>query len=155
MLVSGKSRAGCGGIPTVLGDDELLSFVVESLGFEEMLVIEVAPVVAPCATLAESLVHTGLGLGPVLDDGTGRERTFGAGHDGRRGGGRQAQLAGVYIGGINGLVTSCGSTVSAGPSHINNKIPGRPCALCPFFDPLKVSLSFDHLFHLGGEMRGK
>ena len=82
MLVSGESHAECGGVPTLV-DDGLLSFIVERFGFEEILLVDVAPVVAARATLAEGLVHSGLGLGSVLDNGTGGERTFGAGHDGR------------------------------------------------------------------------
>lgn len=79
--MSGKARVECGGVPTLV-DDGLLSLVVECLGFEEIFLVDVAPVVAPRATLAESLVHTGLGLGSVLDNGTGRERAFGASHGG-------------------------------------------------------------------------
>jgi hypothetical protein len=65
-LVSGGSRAECGGIQTLAGD-ELSSFVVESLIFKEVLLVDAAPVVASCTALAESLVHAGLGLGSVLD----------------------------------------------------------------------------------------
>ena len=68
MLVSGESRAECGGILT-LADNRLLSLVVKAFGFEEILIVDVAPVVAPRATLAESLVHAGLGLGSVLKIG--------------------------------------------------------------------------------------
>jgi len=82
MALSDESRTECGGILTLVGD-RLLSFVVKSSGFKEILLVDVAPVVAPRAALAESLVHTRLGLGSVLDYGTGRERTFGASHDGR------------------------------------------------------------------------
>ena len=121
MLVSGESRAECGGILT-LADNRLLSLVVKAFGFEEILIVDVAPVVAPRATLAESLVHAGLGLGPVLNYGAGRERAFGAGHDGGWGKGRGLS-AEVYIGEIikrsTSLVTSCGSKVSTGPSHKN------------------------------------
>jgi hypothetical protein len=61
----------------------LLPFIIESFVFEEILVVNVAPVMTSGATLAEGLVHTRLGLGSVLDYGTGSERTFGASHDGK------------------------------------------------------------------------
>lgn len=82
MLVSGESCAECGGTRTFAGDG-LLPFVVESFAFEEILVVDVAPVMASRATLAEGLVHARLGLGSVLDYGTRSERTFGASHDGK------------------------------------------------------------------------
>lgn len=81
-LVSGESHVDRGGIQTLVGD-ELLSFVVESFGFKRILIVDVAPVVASCTALAESLVHAGLGLGSVLEYCTWRERTFGASHGGR------------------------------------------------------------------------
>jgi hypothetical protein len=79
--VSGDSRADCGGMLTLVGDG-LLLLVIESFGFDGIDLVDVTPVVAPCATLTEGFVHAGLGLRPVLDYGTGGERTFGAGHDG-------------------------------------------------------------------------
>lgn len=77
-----ESCAGCGGILTLVGDGILL-FVIESVGFEEIHFIDVAPVVTACATLTEGFVHATLGLGPVLDYGAGGEGTFGASHGGR------------------------------------------------------------------------
>jgi len=50
-----------------LAGDGLLSFVVKSFGFKIIFIVDVAPVVAPCASLAESLVHARLGLGSVLN----------------------------------------------------------------------------------------
>ena len=82
MLVSGESRAECGGMLTLVGDG-LLSLVVETFGFDEILIVDAAPVVTACATLAESFVHARLGLGSVLRQGTERVRAFGASHDGR------------------------------------------------------------------------
>ena len=79
--MSGESGTECGGMLTLLGDG-LLLLVVESSGFEEYLLVDVAPVVTSCATLTEALVHAGLGLGPVLDYGTRGEGTFGTGHGG-------------------------------------------------------------------------
>ena len=79
--MSGESHGECGGI-LALVDGGLLLLVFESFGFEEILLVDAAPVVAARATLTESFVHTGLGLRPVLNNGTGRERTFGASHDG-------------------------------------------------------------------------
>lgn len=96
MVVSGESRAKCGGTRTLVGDG-LLPFVIESFAFEEILVVNVAPVMASRATLAKGLVHARLGLGSVLDYGTGSERTFGAGHDGKSVG-TGVQLVWVYIG---------------------------------------------------------
>jgi len=61
---SGKFRFISG---LFLAGDELSSFVVESLIFKEVLLVDAAPVVASCTALAESLVHAGLGLGSVLD----------------------------------------------------------------------------------------
>ena len=90
--VGGQSTVGCvrsvTQVRTLIGDDGVLSFVVESFGFKKIFLVDIAPVMAPCTTLAETLVHASLGLGSVLDYGTGRERTFGAGHDGRSGGER-------------------------------------------------------------------
>ena len=86
--MSGESRAECGGMLTLVGDG-LLLLVIESFGPEENLLVDITPVVTPCATLTESLVHAGLGLGSVLDYSTGRERTFGASHDGKSGEGRE------------------------------------------------------------------
>ena len=77
-----ESCAGCGGILTLVGDG-LLSLVIKSFGFEVILIIDVAPVVTACATLAEGFVHASLGLRPVLDYGAGGEGAFSAGHDGR------------------------------------------------------------------------
>lgn len=79
MLVSGEWRAECGGTLTLVSD----GLIIESGLFDEMLLVNATPVVTPGATLAESFVHAGLGLGPVLNYGTERERTFGASHDGR------------------------------------------------------------------------
>lgn len=84
--MSGWSRAECGEIRTFVGDG-LFSFVVESVCFEVILLVDVAPVMASCTAFAESLAHAGLGLGSVLDYSTGREGTFSAGHGGRSGGG--------------------------------------------------------------------
>ena len=51
--------------------------------FEIILIVDVAPVVASSAALAESLAHASLGLGSILDQCTGGEGTFGASHYGR------------------------------------------------------------------------
>jgi len=83
-LVSGESRTECGGMLTFVGGG-LLLLVIKSFGFDEILIVDVTPVVTPRATLTESFVHARLGLGPILDYGTGRERAFGTGHDGRCG----------------------------------------------------------------------
>ena len=79
--MSGESRVERGGILTLVGDG-LLFLVVKSFSFEKILLVDVSPVMAACATLTESFVHAGLGLGPVLNYSTGRERTFGTSHDG-------------------------------------------------------------------------
>lgn len=147
--MSGESRAECGGMPTLV-DDKFMAFVVESFGFESVLLVDVAPVVAPSATLAESLVHSGLGLGSVLDNGTGRERAFSASHDGRMWDGDF--IGWVYIGGIkrSSPVTSCGSKVSVQPdrpakivkysaSTLRPAFP-RPFQSEPFFRPHSLSL---------------
>jgi len=62
-----------------------LSLLVEGIVSDEILFIDITPVVTACATLAEAFVHASLGLGSVLDYGAGGEGTFGAGHDGRWG----------------------------------------------------------------------
>ena len=166
--LSGESREECGRTRTLVCD-ELLSFVVERFGFKEILVVDVAPVMASCAALAESLIHAGLGLGSVLDYGTGRERTFGASHDGKRGGGElRSQLVGVYIGEIiyisreylkgpphPTLVTSIVwvkgfSRARVGPSRRNTTktSDADPLPCIPFRNPLEVDISFNHvLFH--------
>lgn len=64
--MSNASCVMCGRGLTLVGD-ELLLLVMESFGLEVKLVLDVAPVVVPCAALSESLVHTRLGLGSVLD----------------------------------------------------------------------------------------
>ena len=131
-LVSGGSRAECGGIHTILGG-RLLPFVIESFGFKVILLVDVAPVMASCTALAESLVHASLGLGSVLDYGTGRERTFGASHDGRSGGvGVGVATVGVYIGEImKALVTSVvdHKQLSAGATR-NNQHNNRDHVQC-------------------------
>jgi hypothetical protein len=63
--VSGESRAECGGMLTLVGDGPLL-LVIESSGFEEILRLDITPVVTLCATF----VHTGFRVGPVPDYGT-------------------------------------------------------------------------------------